>query len=128
MDGVRVTLAIKSLARGMVKLCPVCGNGKIFRTWFELKPECPRCRFDFDREPGWWIGGMLINTCMSIILLVLVGGLGIWLFWPEVPWTGLTIACMATMTVFPVFFYPISKTLWLALDLVLGGMDEAVRE
>lgn len=71
---------------------------------------------------------MLINTCMSIILLLLVGGLGIWLFWPEVPWTELTIACMASMTVFPVFFYPISKTLWLAIDLILGGMDEAVRE
>jgi hypothetical protein len=39
--------------------------------------------------------------------------------WPEVPWVGLTIAAVVVNTLFPVLFYPFSKTIFIAIDLIL---------
>jgi len=38
--------------------------------------------------------------------------------WPTPPWTLLTWGGLLLMLVFPVFFYPFSKTLFIAVDLV----------
>jgi hypothetical protein len=39
--------------------------------------------------------------------------------WPDVPWVGLTIGAVVLNTVVPVLFYPFSKTIFIAIDLVL---------
>ena len=116
------------LGRGLLRRCPNCGNPAIFTSWFNLAPACDRCGLDFDREPGWWIGGMIVNTGVSLTVLaaVIVGGLLI--YWPNIPVLGLTIAAMAAMAVVPTVFYPMSKTIWLGIDLLMTGMDRRVRE
>ena len=42
--------------------------GKLFRHWFTMVADCPRCGLHFEREPGYWTGAVAINT-------ILVGGL-----------------------------------------------------
>ena len=39
-------------------------------------------------------------------------------FWPEPPWDFLLYGGMALMIVAPVVFYPFSKTIFLAFDLI----------
>ncbi|MFN2611471.1 MAG: DUF983 domain-containing protein [Actinomycetota bacterium] len=116
------------LARGSFRRCPRCGSKGVFESWFRLKPGCVQCHLDFEREPGWWIGGMIVNTAMSMAVLLLVAGSGLVASWPDVPWTGLTILCIATMAVFPIWFYPMSKTVWLGIDLLMADMDPAPRQ
>ena len=116
-----------ALFRALFRLCPLCGKRGIFESWFRLKPACPRCGLDFEREPGWWIGGMIINIAGSMLLFALIFGGGLILFWPDVPWTGIAISGAGAMAIFPVAFYPMSKTLWLAVDLIMTGMDPKVR-
>ena len=115
------------ITRGLLRRCAYCGKQGIFDSWFRLKKECPRCRFDFDREPGWWIGGLIINLGVSMLLFAVILVLGLFLFWPDVPWVALAIVSASTMAIFPIIFYPISKTVWLGIDLLMVG-DTAVRK
>ena len=71
---------------------------------------------------------MIINTGGSILLFGLVLGVGIFLFWPEVPWIPISFVSIGAMSVFPIVFYPMSKTIWLAIDLLMTGMDPRKRK
>jgi uncharacterized protein (DUF983 family) len=114
--------AWKLLARGLLARCPACGSGKLFSRAFKLKPRCPRCRWDFDREPGWWIGAMVMNIGAAIALFGLYFPLSLIITWPDVPWTLIAVVGCLLMALFPIAFYPISKTLWLAMDVLLHRM------
>ncbi len=60
---------------------------------------------------------MIINTILSFgsLLVVFVGG---WIaFWPDVPWTGLLVATIAVAVIVPVAGYPLTKSLWSAIEL-----------
>ena len=63
------------------------------------------------------MGGLIINTTVVIgaFLLVFVGGMA--LTWPEVPWGVLLAVTLGAMAILPILFYPLSKTLWMALEL-----------
>ncbi len=84
-----------------------------------MKSRCPNCNYDFEREEGWWIGAIIMNTAAAFVLFGLYFPLSLILTWPDVPWTLLTVIGVLIMGIFPVIFYPISKTLWLAVDIIL---------
>lgn len=125
--GVGLAGGIRAFWRGLRRSCPLCGERKIFNSWFELKSSCPNCTLNFDREPGWWIGGMIINLAGAMLLFALIFGLALFLFWPDVPWVAVGVVGTVAMIVFPIVFYPMSKTLWLAVDLLMTGMDPRAR-
>lgn len=78
---------------------------------------CPTCGLRYEREQGYWIGAMIIDTAVTfgMFLLVFVGGMII--TWPEVPWTGLFIVTVAVNLIVPIAFYPWAKLLWVAMEL-----------
>lgn len=93
-----------------------------------MREACPACGFVFEREPGYWVGAMIVNTILSFgsLLLVFVGG---WIaFWPDVPWTGLLIATVAVAGLTPVLYYPMSKSLWTAIELSYHQLEESEQE
>ena len=57
------------LWRGFWRRCPQCGSAGIFDTWFKLRPRCPRCHFPLQREEGYWIGGIGMNTVVTFGLV-----------------------------------------------------------
>lgn len=85
--------------------------------------ECPQCGLVFERHEGYWLGAIAINT--GIVMVAIVGTLvGVTVaMWPDPPWTALTIALVVVSVVVPLLTYPLSKTLWLALDLGLHPAD-----
>lgn len=93
-----------------------------------MAESCAGCGFVFEREPGYWIGAMIINTILATVALlaVFVGG---WItFWPDVPWTGLLIAAMSVAVVVPIGAYPLSKSLWSAIELSYHRLEPAEQE
>jgi hypothetical protein len=71
----------------------------------------------FEREPGYWVGAVIINTTVTFATFIGVFLLLVALTLPDVPWgvvMGVTISANALI---PFIFYPISKTVWLALEL-----------
>ncbi len=82
-----------------------------------MKDHCDRCGLRFEREEGYWVGALIINTTVTFgtFLVVFVGG--ILITWPEVPWAGIGVITVVANGAIPVLFYPVSKTLWMALEL-----------
>ena len=112
----------KLLLRGLVGRCPVCGAGKQFERWFSMKDRCPTCDLLHERVEGHWIGAIGVNTVvvMGLMLLVLLvvafavaatdGDLPVgWLLGVEIG-----IAVLG-----PLVFFPPSRQLWTAMDLLM---------
>lgn len=90
-----------------------------------MRENCPGCGLHFEREPGYWVGAMIINTIVIFAtFLVSFGGL-VLLTWPDVPWTTILIATLVINLVVPTVFYPLSKTVWLALELSWHPLEPA---
>jgi hypothetical protein len=83
--------------------------------------RCPHCGLRFERVEGHWTGALGINTVLSfgLLLVTLLGGF--LLTYPEVPAVGLVVASVGVAALGPVFFFPFSKTVWLAIDLQMRG-------
>ena len=89
-----------------------------------MKETCPSCGLLFEREPGYWVGAVIINTTIVFAtFLVVFGGLVI-ATWPDVPWViVLIVTAIANVTV-PVVLYPLSKTIWMALELSWHPLED----
>jgi uncharacterized protein (DUF983 family) len=106
------------LARALLLRCPNCGGRGLFRRWVHMRPDCPTCRLLLDRgERDYFIGAYLINFIGAELMIVLVAGAVVLATWPAVPWSSIKWGLVALMVPFPIFTYPYSKTLWLAIDL-----------
>lgn len=76
------------------------------------------------REEGYWVGAMIMNTTatfltfgLAFIGLILAG-------WPDVEWGTVTAASIGICAIVPIVFYPISKSLWFALELTWHPLEE----
>ena len=111
------------LARALARRCPLCGGRPIFARWLVLAEHCPRCRHAFGREEGYWVGALIVNTGATQLCFFVVFLGGLWVTWPDVPWTWLLVASLASIVACPLVFYPWAKTLWLWLDFALHPPD-----
>ncbi len=115
------------LRRALSRRCPRCGSG-VFDGYFQLAEHCPGCGLRFEREPGYWVGAVIINTTITFAIFVaLFVGLTL-ITWPDVPWGWVMGVTVGVNLVVPVIFYPLSKTIWLALDLGWHPLDAAELE
>lgn len=106
--------------RGLRGRCPNCGGGKLFTGLADLKPECPRCGFRFEREDGYWVGAMTVLMAVVLIVfgLFFIGGMLV--FWPDVPWNTLVWGGVGLNILVPFVLYGWSKTVWLGLDMAFS--------
>jgi uncharacterized protein (DUF983 family) len=83
-----------------------------------MRPTCPVCHLDFEQgEQGYIVGTYMMNI-VGAELIFLAGFLGVLtLTWPSPPWQWLQWGGMALVVVVPVFTYPFSKTIFLAMHL-----------
>lgn len=107
------------LTRALTLHCPNCGSGGIFRSWFHLREHCPRCRLQLERgEPGYLVGSYMFNLIAAELVFAAIF-LGVLIvMWPDPPWTLLQYGGAAFMVLAPIIFYPFSRTVFLAFDLV----------
>lgn len=110
--------AVPLLWRAVRLRCPNCGGGGLWRNWFHLRQRCPTCGLHLERgEHGYIVGAQMFNIIAAelVFAAIFVGVLVATL--PDAPWDLLQYGGPVLMIVFPVFFYPFSKTLFLAFDL-----------
>ena len=105
------------LRRALRRRCPLCGTKPIFDGWFALRDRCPGCNFSFEREEGYWTGALIANIAVAEGLFAILFLGGIMATYPDVPWTQLGIVAAAAMVLLPIAFYPLSKMVWLWVDL-----------
>jgi uncharacterized protein (DUF983 family) len=115
----------RKFVRAMRLRCPHCGGGPIFVTWSKLVPNCPVCGLGLERgEQGYWLGAYFFNLmAVETVFTVWVTGFLLWT-WPSPPWDFLQISTVVLMLIVPVGFFPYSKTLFLAFDLMVRPPTE----
>ena len=81
--------------------------------------RCPKCNLRFERIEGHWVGAVGVNTIFSFALLFL--GLAIFFFvtYPDIPMGGWVFVFAGGYGFVPLLFYPSSKTLWTAIDILI---------
>ncbi|HEX5164357.1 MAG TPA: DUF983 domain-containing protein [Thermomicrobiales bacterium] len=105
------------LWRGLTRRCPRCESGGLFRHWVEMVDDCPRCGLIFEREEGYWLGAIYLNTFFTgAVLTLLLAVVGV-LSWPHIPMTPMIAIGLPLGGALPILFYPSCKTFWLAIDL-----------
>ena len=106
------------LGRGIARRCPMCGDGDLFASWFAMRERCPSCGLRLDRgEHDSWSGAWMLNLVGVETVFVLLMGVVVLALWPDVPWRAITWLGVIGMLALPLLLYPISRTLWLAIDL-----------
>jgi len=110
------------LGRGLLKRCPICGTGQLFTRWFRMKERCPGCRYRFEREEGFFLGAYVINLAIAQGLVILLAIVPLIIRMASDPDAGIlpfVAGGLIGAVVAPLFFYPWSKTIWTAFDLML---------
>lgn len=110
----------RMIGRGLALRCPLCGARGLFRRWVEPQPACPRCQLKLDRgEADFFLGAFTLN--FVAVQLVLVGFLlvAVTVTWPHVPWLALLWVGVPLVVLTPVVLYPVSRLVWLAIDLTM---------
>jgi uncharacterized protein (DUF983 family) len=119
---------VRLLARALSRRCPWCGRGRLFRGWFRIVERCPRCGLRFEREEGAFLGAMALNYGVAgvVFMAVLIGWMVI--DSPAVRVVPLVVTSMSVTGAVVLLFYPFSKTLWAAVDVLLNRMDRGDAE
>ncbi len=102
------------LDRALRLRCPICGRGKLYRSWFSMHAACPHCGVRFEREPGFFLGSIYINYGLTVLIVsiaypILLFGYG----FAETP---LLAGALAFTVLFPLLLFPWARSLWLGFD------------
>jgi uncharacterized protein (DUF983 family) len=84
-----------------------------------MRSQCEVCGLAYERgEDGYQVGSYMF-AIVAAELVFAAGFLGVLAAtWPSPPWDWLTYGGPALMVVAPLVFFPFSKTLFLAFDLI----------
>ncbi len=116
----------RMLGRGLVKRCPLCGGRGLFTGWFRMKERCPRCGYLFEREEGFFLGAYVINLAITQGLLLALAVVPLIVLLdsrPDQSLVPIVVGGLVAVLAGPVAFYPYSKTVWTAIDLILRPVD-----
>lgn len=111
------------LSRGLRRRCPNCGGGRIFETWFKLKERCPTCSYPFEREEGYWVSAIIVNVGVIQTLFIIAFVVCVIATAPDVPWAPLLVITGTFNVIFPIVWFPYSKTVWMAIDLYFHPLE-----
>jgi uncharacterized protein (DUF983 family) len=107
------------LMRGLVARCPACGGRGLFHGWFSMAERCPTCDLLFERVEGHWIGSLGTNTTVIFGLMLVVLLTVSLVAYPDPVLWPLLIAEISIAVAGPILFFPSSRTLWTAIDLLM---------
>lgn len=113
---------LKTLTRGLLLRCPVCGESNVFRAPFQVRRHCPTCRALFQREAGFFVGAIMLNVVVTEGAVMFAFGLCLLVLGGSD--TRTLPALFAVALLFPVLFYHHSWSLWLAGDHVVEGLPK----
>src|SRR6476620_2678619 len=100
---------LRLVLRALARRCPNCGAPGIFRSYTELRDNCPNCGLRLHRgESDYFIGAYLLNIVAVELLFPLLRGVVVIATDPDTPWTLLQWSGMALMILGAVICYPIT--------------------
>lgn len=90
-----------------------------------MRETCPNCSHRFSQESGFFLGAYAINFVVTegLLLMALIPYIVVSASNPQtsIPVGPFLTVAVAGAILGPVLFYPLSRTLWVALDLAFRG-------
>jgi len=109
------------LLRGLTRRCPWCGDRRAyFVGWFKRVERCRRCHHGYRRgDIAFELGAVTANIMLTFGAILITIAVCVVATLPDVSvWWVVGPAC-AVALLGPALFYPISFTLWQAIDLMM---------
>jgi uncharacterized protein (DUF983 family) len=108
------------LLRGARRRCPVCGRGRIFRSFLGLRRVCTDCRWVVEREPGTVTGAMYLVAIFTQVLAVALWLALQWTDWSAGAQVAFALPLLAALSLLSL---PLSKGLWIGLEYYTDVMQ-----
>lgn len=107
------------ILRGLTRRCAWCGDRRAyFVGWFKRQETCRNCGHGYRRgDSAFELGAITANIILTFGTILLTTLLLVSLTAPDVPIATVTIVVVVVGLVGPALFYPVSFTLWQAVDL-----------
>lgn len=121
--GVQMPSRSKMFFRGLTGRCAICGALRVSPSWIRVAPRCKRCNFPIERNEGHFVGAVGMNTIVTFGSILVTALVGTALTAPDVPVGTLSIITVAVGLTVSFVFFPISKTLWSAVDLMMVDIE-----
>jgi uncharacterized protein (DUF983 family) len=125
----------KLLLRGLTRRCAWCGDRRAyFVGWFKRVERCRRCGHGYRRgDHAFELGAITANIILTFTAILVTIAVCVILTLPDVTVWWVVGPAATVALVGPALFYPISFTLWQAIDLwmrpptpaELGGTGDA---
>ena len=81
--------------------------------------HCPHCGLVLDRdESDYFYGAYMLNFVAAELVVVVAFVVALIVSWPTPPWNALLYGTIALAVIAPFALYPMTKGVWLAIDLV----------
>ena len=93
----------------------------MFSGWLTMRERCPRCDHRFERsgDEGFFLGAIAVNFAVTEGILGVLLLVSFLLTLPDPPLVLLCAVAVPLMVAAPIAFYPFSKTIWAAFDLMM---------
>jgi uncharacterized protein (DUF983 family) len=118
--------ALRIVARVFRLRCPHCGGGAVLDRRARVHERCSRCNFRFERsEDNYFMGAMFFNFMMGTSLFAVALFSIIAFSGPNIPWDLLGYVIPVVLGVCMVALYPVSKVVWLAVDVMVRPVTPA---
>ncbi len=88
--------------------------------------RCPGCGYRFEREEGFFLGAYVVNLAVTeglLIVLAIIPAIVLFAADPDRSLGPLLASGLVAVIVGPLLFYPFSKTIWVAIELILRPAD-----
>ena len=93
-----------------------------------MRTECPRCHLRFAKEEGGFLGALMLNYIVAVLLWVVLLVIVLIFTVPDVPVAPLLGMSVVVMVLVPLWFYPRSKMIWAAVEFLVARSDPDYRE
>jgi uncharacterized protein (DUF983 family) len=113
------------VGRALLLRCPWCGGKGWTTDLLKRADRCRTCGYKYERQEGFSLGAVTMNTAVTFGLLALTLLLGSILTYPDIAVVPILGIGLAITLVVPVLFYPFSYTLWAAVDLAMRPLEPA---
>ena len=93
-----------------------------------MRDRCPGCGYRFEREEGFFLGAYVVTLAITEGLLLLCAVLPCIFFLaanPDADLLPIVVSGLVAAVLAPLIFYPFSRTLWSAIDLILRPVHAA---
>src|SRR4249920_3777239 len=116
----------RMLFRAVGRRCPRCGGRPSWFTgWFRRVDRCRSCGYRYERQDGFMVGAITINTILTFgaILVVLVVGMVV--TYPDIAVVPIVTGCLFVAVLVPIVAFPFTYTIWGAIDLAMHPLQPA---